>query len=363
MEAVSLPADHYIQALLDAPVFGLQQVEREQLFLLRLNFLSEFHVKSCPSYSRILEAFHLSPVVERLADAPFLLARVFKHLELSSVSASSHFKTITSSGTTGDPSRILLDRGTAALQNKVLVRILQEFVGRDRLPMLIVDAPPLAREKAQFSARSAGSLGLSFIGRDHHFALDDALNINWKVVNDFVARYARERVVIFGFTFLLWQKFFTAIRNCNEQFVFPKGVLFHTGGWKKLQALAVDNETFKKEVQATLEIARVHNFYGMAEQVGSVFVECESGHLHTSVFSDVVVRDATTFLPVNDGEPGLIQVLSCIPMSYPGHSILTEDVGFVVGVDNCPCGRMGKYFRVSGRMAGSELRGCSDVFN
>ena len=47
--------------------------------------------------------------------------------------------------------------------------------------------------------------------------------------------------------------------------------------------------------------------------------------------------------------------------SYPGHSILTEDLGKILGVDNCPCGRLGKYFSISGRIKHSELRGCSDV--
>tara|TARA_Y100000590_G_scaffold355974_1_gene409975 strand:- start:51 stop:209 length:159 start_codon:yes stop_codon:yes gene_type:complete len=51
-----------------------------------------------------------------------------------------------------------------------------------------------------------------------------------------------------------------------------------------------------------------------------------------------------------------------LPISYPGHNILTEDTGAIIGVDNCKCGRKGKYFSIMGRVAGTQLRGCSDVY-
>ena len=58
---------------------------------------------------------------------------------------------------------------------------------------------------------------------------------------------------------------------------------------------------------------------------------------------------------------GLIQTLSLLPISYPGHNILTEDLGIIQGIDDCKCGKMGKYFTILGRVPNSELRGCSDV--
>ena len=61
------------------------------------------------------------------------------------------------------------------------------------------------------------------------------------------------------------------------------------------------------------------------------------------------------------GETGLIQTLSLLPISYPGHNILTEDIGIIHGVDDCKCGKKGKYFSVLGRVPNAELRGCSDV--
>ena len=62
------------------------------------------------------------------------------------------------------------------------------------------------------------------------------------------------------------------------------------------------------------------------------------------------------------GEEGIIEVLSIAPISYPGHAILTEDLGVVLGEDNCPCGRLGKFFKVIGRIPAAEIRGCSDTY-
>lgn len=56
-------------------------------------------------------------------------------------------------------------------------------------------------------------------------------------------------------------------------------------------------------------------------------MECECGHLHASIFSDVIVRRPEDFSECKIGEKGMIQVVSTIPESYPGHSLLTEDEG------------------------------------
>ena len=86
------------------------------------------------------------------------------------------------------------------------------------------------------------------------------------------------------------------------------------------------------------------------------------GHLHTSVYSDIIIRRAHDFSIADIGEKGIIQVLSILPYSYPGHSLLTEDEGILLGEDNCSCGRFGKYFKIVGRLQNAEIRGCSDTY-
>ena len=92
-------------------------------------------------------------------------------------------------------------------------------------------------------------------------------------------------------------------------------------------------------------------------------MECEQGHLHASIFSDIIIRNPENFSVCPIGETGFVKVLTPLATSYPGHSILTEDMGTLLGIDDCPCGRLGKYFRIDGRMAKAEIRGCSDAHN
>ena len=99
----------------------------------------------------------------------------------------------------------------------------------------------------------------------------------------------------------------------------------------------------------------------MVEQTGSIFFECSKcENFVTSIFSDVFIRDKN-FNDLGKKKKGMIQLLSVLPTSYPGHNILTEDIGIIHGIDNCKCGRKGKYFTVLNRVPDAELRGCSDV--
>ena len=98
------------------------------------------------------------------------------------------------------------------------------------------------------------------------------------------------------------------------------------------------------------------------EQTGSIFMECPEGHLHASVFSDVEFLDTRDFSPLGVGERGLVKLTSLLPTSYPGHILLTEDEGRILGEDDCPCGRKGKYFEIIGRIKRAEVRGCSDTY-
>ena len=141
--------------------------------------------------------------------------------------------------------------------------------------------------------------------------------------------------------------------------------LLHSGGWKKLAASGVTKEDFKNKISELLNIRKndVIDFYGMVESLGVIFMDCEEANKHVPDFSDVIIRDPVTFEECHDGTPGLIEVISAIPESYPGHAILTEDIGQIKGVDDCKCGRKGKYFVFLSRTPKSELRGCGDTFS
>lgn len=340
-------------------VFATPQAAKEAHLVRELSALTEWHRERCEPYGRMLAAFD-RPSIEALSDLPWLPVGLFKSHLLSSVPEEEVFRVLTSSGTTGQAvSRITLDRETATRQSAALGKIMQDVLGPQRLPMLVIDAPAVARGKLGFAARTAGVLGMMTFGRAHRFALRDDLSLDYDAVREFLDAHGHAPFLMFGFTFVVWRHFFQAL-GANPVDL-SQGILVHSGGWKKLEEERVSNDEFKRQLQDRTSLSHVRNFYGMVEQVGSVFLEGSDGRLYTPGFADVIVRDPVTWREAELGQPGVVQVLSTVPQSYPGHSILTEDLGVVEGIDNGPDGWKGKAFRVIGRVPKSELRGCSDV--
>jgi len=270
---------------------------------------------------------------------------------------------MTSSGTSGQVvSKIFLDKTTANNQQKVLVKIVSDFTASSRMPMLIIDSPSVLKDRSMFSARGAGILGFSIFGTDKAYALNDKMEVDINAIEEFLKKHEGKKVFIFGFTFMVWLHFYKELQKLNKKFDLSSGILIHGGGWKKLIGESVSKDEFKQRLEALCGLTDIHDYYGMVEQTGSICMECEHGYLHASVFSDVIIRDHIDFSPCEYGKQGIIQVVSILPESYPGHSLLTEDEGVILGEDDCPCGRKGKYFQVNGRLKMAEIRGCSDTY-
>jgi phenylacetate-coenzyme A ligase PaaK-like adenylate-forming protein len=343
--------------------YGLSAASKKNILLDELNRLTEWHRQQCAAYENMTDRLFARQPVLTLEDLPFLPVRLFKSLDLQSVAKEQIIKTLTSSGTTGQSvSRIYLDRETASRQTRVLGSIMADFLGRQRLPMVIIDSGELLKDRTRFNARAAGILGFSVFGRNHHYCLDDQLQPKLDELEAFLSANQGMSILAFGFTFVVWQGLLQgAIKSGRKLNFGANSTLIHGGGWKRLQDQQVSNKVFKEQLREHLGIERVFNYYGMVEQVGSIFMECEQGHLHAPVFADIVIRDPLTLKPQPMGVPGVVQVLSALPVSYPGHSLLTEDMGVMHGEDDCPCGRLGRHFSIMGRLPQVEMRGCSDT--
>lgn len=347
--------------------YSWDRAKKSVMLTAKLKELTDWHRMQCEPYHRILDHLGVDIAsVARYEDLPFLPVPLFKTMELRSVSDDAMFKTLTSSGTTGQAvSRIFLDRETAASQQKTLVKIVTSFTGASRLPMLIIDSPSVIKNRMMFSARGAGILGFSMFGADRTYALDDEMRIDVNGIEQFLERHRGERILLFGFTFMIWQFFYKELLKMPDsraRIDLSKGVLIHGGGWKKLAGEAVSPTEFKNRLESVCGLTDIHDYYGMVEQTGAIYMQCEFGHLHASNFSDVLIRRGGDFSLCGKGERGIVQVVSVLPYSYPGHSLLTQDEGTILGEDDCPCGRKGKYFVIHGRLKNAEVRGCSDTF-
>ena len=353
----------YDQILATTP-YSLLREEKEGFLLGTMQQLTAHHYANCPEYRKLLDAFGKSPEkTKSLIDVPFLPVRLFKEHALRSVEKDEIIRTMTSSGTSGAAvSKIFLDRKTSANQTKALARIAVSNIGKARLPLIILDSSAVLKDRKMFSARGAGILGFSMFGRDKIYALDEDMKLDIKGIEKFLETHANENILLFGFTFMIWQHFYERLKKHKFHPDLSQGVMIHGGGWKKLADKAVSAEKFKQTLNKVCGITRVYEYYGMVEQTGTIYMACEAGHLHASVYSDIIVRRHDDFSQAECGEKGIIQTLSALPFSYPGHSLLTEDEGMLLGEDDCTCGRKGKYFKVLGRIKKAEIRGCSDAY-
>ena len=325
-----------IDDIMQIPPYSLGKDEKGKILTERLVDLTEHHRENCPEYRAILEAMgYDGRKVRNYKDLPFLPVRLFKELSLKSVPQEEVVKTMTSSGTSGQAvSRIYLDRTTSANQQKAMVKVVSDFTGSGRMPMVILDCPSVVKDRRMFSARGAGILGFSIFGAKKIYALDDEMRLDVDGLAAFLEKYNGRDILLFGFTFMVWQHFYKELlRLKGERITFDlsRGILIHGGGWKKLVSEAVSPEEFHKRLKDVCGLDRIHDYYGMVEQTGCIYMQCEYGHLHASVFSDVIMRRPLDFSECGIGEKGIIQVVSVLPESYPGHSLLTEDEGILLG--------------------------------
>ena len=112
------------------------------------------------------------------------------------------------------------------------------------MPMLIIDSPSVIKNRLMFSARGAGILGFSIFGADRTYALNDDMEIDFKAIEDFLLRHQGQKILLFGFTFMIWQHFYKELLKSTKKIDLSQGILIHGGGWKKLISEAVSPEEF-----------------------------------------------------------------------------------------------------------------------
>jgi hypothetical protein len=362
--------DEQILELIRGPQYALTQAEKDAQLTPILSQLCSGIGDRCAAYGRFLSNLGGDPQAWRhIHDVPPLPVSMFKRFQLSAVPPEKVVRELHSSSTTGQsPSRIFVDKTTAFRQGRALVSILKEQIGGRRRPFLVLDTEDSVADGDTLTARGAAIRGVGNFSNQTVFAMEKQpsgdLVPDWDRVTAFFEEHGESPLLIFGFTFIVWSRFVALAEEHGVRFRAPGAVLLHSGGWKKLTAQAVTPDEFKSRTGAVLgcDPSNILDFYGMVEQVGTVFLDCSSGYKHAPAFADVVIRRPYTLEPVDIGETGIIEVVSTLPTSYPGHALLTEDQGMMLGVDDCSCGRKGSYFRFTKRIERAEIRGCGDTF-
>ena len=360
--------DHLISRIWDYGVYDLTEIERENILLPIIkeqirNALINPHIRS------YFDKITVNPdEISSLDEVPWVPVTMFKEFDLATVPADDVVKILRSSGTTGQQtSRIPLDKITIQNQNKSLSKILAHYLGPKRMTFIVIDHPEINDPANEFSARTAGVRGLSLYARKTIYLLKkegDLLTVDPDALDEIKNLDRESPVYLFGFTWIIWSVCIPYFKEHDIYLHLSEGTLFHGGGWKNLQKIAVGKDFFAMKIRDFFGIPlyRILDFYGMAEQTGIIFPDCECGFKHVPSCAKIIIRNIQTLKPCGKGEQGLIEVMSILPNSYYGQALLTEDTGRIMGWDGCPCGRRGMFFEFLNRVERAEVRGCGDTF-
>lgn len=365
------------ETLLSVPPHSINQIEKNKLFKKALfeNFLH--HYTNCLPYQKlcIKRGWNKGHKTDfNLEEFPYLPVEIFKDMHLTSVSNENLVRTLQSSATSGQiPSTVSLDNATRNRQMKTLIWLLANRLGKDRRPFLVMDVDPRNIKSTQhkISARAAAVRGFltaaSSVSYCMHEALDGEIEINLQQLLNALeeAQNSGKKVVIFGYTYVLYIYAAKKLSEKDVKFNLSNATLLHLGGWKKLQSQAVSKESFNKLMNNVFGIKtkNIIDCYGFTEQLGVLYLDGEDGIKRTSMVSEVIVRNPVTLQPCMDGEEGLLEFLTPLPLSYPGSAILTDDVGRIISREKGNDGRQGTAFEILGRRKKSEIRGCGDILS
>lgn len=359
-----------LTTLLKQPLYGEASTERRAHLLSEMRDVTRHHIEHCQPYARFCASRGVDPeAIASLEDVPYLPTALFKDALLLSVPEDEVFREVRSSATSsGRPSRVGLDKANNRRWTLSMQRMLLERIGDRRLRTMVLDEPSVLGRGEVLSARASMTRSLLFSSSETGTCMradDGQLSLDMDTLEGFL-RSADDGTdtMLFGFTFILYVHVVKPLLDAGKTFDLPHLKVVHAGGWKKLEGLRVSRDKLVEDCAACFGVpaGNVVDIYGFSEQGGLLYPTCEEGVRHTPRWSEVICRDPLSLEPQLEGRSGLMQFLTPIQTSYPGHSIITEDVGTILGRDDCACGRKGTTFVVSGRSEqATEERGCGDI--
>lgn len=342
--------------------YNVRENDSTLVEVLRNNLL--YQCENCVPFKRLLEKKDFDPNKKfSLNDIPYIPVTIFKDYELKSVKDEFVVRKLTSSATSSqNPSQIFIDKNTRTNQMRCLVWILSSFLGKKKMPYLIMDIDPnKSKGNFEISARGAAIRGFLIGASKSNFCMNEKLEIDYKKFYSLIKDYnnTNERFVLFGYTYIMYLHVAMEMKKKGEKLDLKNCIIMHIGGWKKLYDQKVSKEKFNKTLMDVFGVKNenILDVYGFTEQLGTVYISKGDGMKEIPKISKVIVRDPYTLEVLGNNQEGLLQFLNPIPYSYPGLSVLTDDLGIKETINNK------EYFEITGRAKNSEIRGCGDILS
>lgn len=341
-------------------------------FLAALRACARAQARRFPALRRLYAREGFSPDALRterdVARIPYLYVSVFKERDLPPARPLRAALTLTSSGTGGQKSRIVLDEGSLR-RVKASAKKVYGALG------MVDEGSPVNYLCMTYDPRQAKDLGTAFTdelltsftarARVHYairrppgggsFRFD--LEATLAALREMASTGLPLRVLGFPahvlFTLRAWKE-----RGLPDLRLGRRSWVMTGGGWKSHAGEAIPKPEFRRLVSSWLGLpaANIRDLYGLVEH-GIPYVECRLGRMHIPDYARVIVRDPVSLAPLPYGRKGLLHLVTPYLTSFPSFSVLASDWGLKRA--RCGCGIPGETLELLGRAGTSPAKGCA----
>ncbi len=360
-----------IDALFETPAFEYSP-KTSRAFLAAMRAALDFQGRNAPVLKALYKAEGFDPAsvkTERdVAGIPYVFVAALKERDLTTLPYSKIVLELKSSGTSGQRSRMQLDRGSLMRVRRMAWRVFEglgltdlsrahDYICFTYDPEVAKDLGTAWTDKLLSGFTKKGEIFYTFrwskAKKDFYFDLDGAVD----AMKRFEDAGSLVRLVGFpAFALKLTEEF--KKRHGRYPKLNPGSSVVTGGGWKTLADEAVDKKVYRKILADNLGIpvARVRDLFGMVEH-GVPYVDCRLGNFHIPNYGRVLARDPGTLEPLGFNKVGLLQFITPYLTSYPSLSVLSSDFGLVR--PKCACGLPGPLLEIHGRAGVKKLKGCA----
>ena len=342
----------------------------DALFVDAMRENAAFHFQNCPEYRDILLRQGFRPELLKTADdlsrLPVLPTLYFKRHELYSIPKRRMALRSTSSGTSGEMSRIGWEWQDCLHALRMVLRVTRNHRLLSPLPTnyIVLGYQP---HRSNQTAISKTAFGFTFFapGLRRAYALrwqTDGYTLDLDGLKETLLRYSRQPFPVRTMGFPAYTWFF--LRELQKDGIrvrlHPASRVCMGGGWKQFYAEKVEKEARYALAEEVLGVpeSRCHEFFGAVEHP-ILYADCREHHFHIPVYSRVIIRDARTLEPLPMGETGLVNLLTPLVRGVPLTSIMTDDLGRLHPADSCGCGRPSPWLEIIGRVGVRGIKTCA----
>lgn len=340
-----------------------------ELFLKAMQENCSYQYAHCADYKRILDLKDFRPEdlkeYKELERLPFIPTLYFKQHAMFSMPSRRLLIKATSSGTSGKKSQMGFNFASLyrGLRMVLTVGKYHHLFSWKPAHYLVFGYEPNKNNKIVFSKTAYGftyfapalsrAYALKYTKEGYQLDLE---HLKQKFVQYSRSKFPVRTIGFPAYTYFLLKQ----MKEEGLKVQLPKGsIMTLGGGWKQFYAQKVEKAEFYALVEEILGIDEQHifEFFGAVEHP-ILYTDCRCHHFHVPVYSRVLIRDVDTLEPVQNGQVGLVNLLTPMVDSVPILSVMTDDLG-ILHEEQCPCGEKAPWLEILGRVGIKDIVTCA----